>query len=92
MRKGSVASMIVLVTALMASPLTRAQTARPQQSGTVNDQKAAPAAAPVLVDGWGRPVTAPVTGQTAAPTPRHDISGIWEPANGPGDGIQANGP
>src|ERR1700722_260647 len=27
----------------------------------------------------------------AAPAPRHDISGTWEPANGPGDGIQANG-
>jgi hypothetical protein len=26
-----------------------------------------------------------------APAPRHDISGTWEPANGPGDGIQANG-
>lgn len=27
----------------------------------------------------------------AAPAPRHDISGTWQPANGPGDGIQANG-
>src|ERR1700674_2593582 len=26
-----------------------------------------------------------------ASAPRHDISGTWEPANGPGDGIQANG-
>ena len=26
-----------------------------------------------------------------ARAPRHDISGTWEPANGPGDGIQANG-
>lgn len=26
-----------------------------------------------------------------APAPRHDISGTWEPANGPGDGIQAGG-
>jgi len=26
-----------------------------------------------------------------APAPRHDISGTWEPANGPGDGIQAKG-
>src|ERR1700719_2910507 len=26
-----------------------------------------------------------------APAPRHDISGTWAPANGPGDGIQANG-
>ena len=30
--------------------------------------------------------------QTAsAPAPRHDMSGTWEPANGPGDGIQAGG-
>lgn len=27
----------------------------------------------------------------AAPAQRHDISGTWEPANGPGDGIQASG-
>jgi hypothetical protein len=26
-----------------------------------------------------------------APAPRHDISGTWEPANGPGDGIQPIG-
>jgi hypothetical protein len=26
-----------------------------------------------------------------APAPRHDVSGTWQPANGPGDGIQANG-
>ena len=26
-----------------------------------------------------------------APAPFHDISGTWEPANGPGDGIQATG-
>jgi hypothetical protein len=25
------------------------------------------------------------------PAPRRDLSGIWEPANGPGDAIQANG-
>jgi hypothetical protein len=28
---------------------------------------------------------------TAAPAPFHDISGTWEPANGPGDGIQPYG-
>jgi hypothetical protein len=27
----------------------------------------------------------------AAPAPRHDLSGTWEPANGPGEGIQASG-
>src|SRR5690349_21950397 len=29
--------------------------------------------------------------QKSAAAPRHDISGTWEPANGPSDGIQANG-
>ena len=29
--------------------------------------------------------------QKSAPAPRHDISGTWEPANGPSDGIQADG-
>src|SRR4029077_17077087 len=29
--------------------------------------------------------------QKSAPAPRHDISGTWEPANGPSDGIQATG-
>jgi hypothetical protein len=28
---------------------------------------------------------------SSAPAARHDIAGTWEPANGPGDGIQANG-
>jgi hypothetical protein len=31
-------------------------------------------------------------GEKPAPAPRHDISGTWEPARGPGDGIQAFGP
>jgi len=78
MRKGSVGSMIVLVAALMPSALARAQTAQP--------------AAPVALDGWGRPVISPVTGPKPVPAPRRDLSGIWEPANGPGDGIQPNGP
>jgi hypothetical protein len=30
-------------------------------------------------------------GTASARAPRHDVSGTWEPANGPGDGIQANG-
>jgi hypothetical protein len=32
-----------------------------------------------------------VKGEKPSPAPRRDISGIWEPAKGPGDGIQANG-
>ena len=37
---------------------------------------------------------APVTKTSApasAPAPRHDLSGTWEPANGFGQGIQAQG-
>jgi len=43
-------------------------------------------------DGWGRPVPRPTTNQKPAPAPRRDISGTWEPAQGPGAGIQALGP
>src|SRR5713226_3923799 len=32
-----------------------------------------------------------VKGERPAPAPLRDISGTWEPANGPGDAIQANG-
>jgi hypothetical protein len=32
-----------------------------------------------------------VKGEKPAPAPTRDISGIWEPARGPGDGIQADG-
>ena len=40
-----------------------------------------------------RPQAGAVTGQQAAsvPAPRRDLSGTWEPANGPRDGIQAGG-
>jgi hypothetical protein len=53
--------------------------------------KASPANEPKLLDGWGREVTDPLHGQKPGPAPRHDISGIWEPARGPGDGIMASG-
>src|SRR3954467_11447886 len=42
----------------------------------------------------GRPAQPPSAKQPnmkPGPAPRHDISGTWEPANGPGDGIQAGG-
>jgi len=78
MRKHFVAPRVVLAV-LIFSPLARSQTATPQ-SGAAKEQKAAPAAPePFDVDGWGRPITAPLKGQKAAPPPRHDISGIWEP-------------
>ena len=37
------------------------------------------------------PGSSEVQKATAAPAPFHDISGTWEPANGPGDGIQPYG-
>src|SRR2546428_38570 len=90
--KRSAASRFVLA-ALIFSSLARAQTApaqsgTPPQSGTLKDQKAAPASpVPVDVDGWGRPRTADVKGQKTAPAPRQDISGTWAPANGFLDGL-----
>ena len=47
----------------------------------------------VLRDGCGVPVRNLLAGgKQPAPAPRHDVSGTWEPAGGPGAGIQANGP
>ena len=72
---------------LVWSPLAHSQSSSPQ-SGTTKDQRTAPAAEPpVGVDGWGRPVPAPVKDQKSAPPPRHDLSGTWEPANGFLDGL-----
>jgi hypothetical protein len=46
-----------------------------------------------VLDGWGRPLTDPLAGgKTPGPAPARNIAGMWEPANGPGAGIQANGP
>jgi hypothetical protein len=44
----------------------------------------------ILVIWAGFTLSSVVLAQTA-PAPRHDISGTWAPANGPGDGIQAGG-
>jgi hypothetical protein len=85
------ASMFVLA-ALTLPPLAGAQTAPRNNSGAAKGQ-AAPSPGPVLLDGWGRPVIDALrAGEKPGPAPRHDISGVWEPARGPGDGIQANGP
>ncbi len=45
---------------------------------------------PHAPDGWDRPVASSSKAQSG-PAPRHDISGTWEPANGPSDGIQGTG-
>jgi hypothetical protein len=78
MRKRVIAPKVILAM-LIISPLARAQTA-PPKSGAAKEQKAAPAA-PVFVDvdDWGHPITPVSTDHKAAPAPRHDISGIWDP-------------
>ncbi|PYU29861.1 MAG: hypothetical protein DMG31_15720 [Acidobacteria bacterium] len=99
MRKGYAASAIVVLMVLGSSSLARAQSASAEKAGSKpgdtpaskNDPQVPPG--PVLLDGWGRPVTdALKPGEKPGPAPRHDISGIWEPARSPGDGIQAFGP
>jgi hypothetical protein len=69
----------LLLAALLFSPFALAQTAPPQS--------AAPQP-PVDYDGWGKPIPAEAKNQKPAPAPRHDISGTWDPANGPDDGGQ----
>src|SRR6266700_4104471 len=82
MRKRFVTPTVVLAM-LMISPLAHPQTA-PPRSGTAKEQESAPTSPEsVDVDGWGRPITAPVKGQKAALAPRHDISGIWDPGMNP---------
>jgi hypothetical protein len=69
----------LLLAALLFSPFALAQTAPPQS--------AAPQP-PVDYDGWGKPIPLEAKNQKPAPAPRHDISGTWDPANGPDDGGQ----
>jgi hypothetical protein len=89
---------LVLIATLACSPLVHAQAGRGggggQGRGGGGGQQAQgqPSTAGLtVVDGWGRPVKNMAT-KTPAPAPRHDLSGTWEPAKGPGAGIQANGP
>jgi hypothetical protein len=80
MRKRFLALRVVLAI-IVVSPLARPQTA-PPKSGAANNQEAAPAIT-VDVDDWGHPITRVSTGQKAAPAPKHDISGIWDPGMDP---------
>jgi hypothetical protein len=52
---------------------------------------AAPTFCPLAFAQSARPQQPIATKDQSAPAPFHDISGTWAPANGPGDGIQANG-
>jgi hypothetical protein len=68
--------------------LSIASSGRAQSQPTGKPRQQAPT--PHAPDGWQRPVILPEK-PNAAPAPRHDISGTWEPANGPGEGIQGTG-
>ena len=88
MRKVSKASVVVFCMLIFAS-LACIRTSAQENSAKAQGDSSAPA----LLDGWGRPVKNILKpGEAPGPAPRHDISGTWEPARGPGDGIQANGP
>lgn len=81
----------IALAVLAFSPVADAQNAPANNSAAVKEQQAT--SHPVLLDGWGWPVSdALKPGEKPGAAPRHDISGTWEPARGPGDGIQANGP
>src|SRR6185369_7582659 len=89
---------IVLASAVGLAQGGRGQRGRgqgPEPSGANGDgggRLARSTADLTVVDGWGNPVKDPLAGgKTAGPAPVHDISGTWEPARGPGAGIQANG-
>src|ERR1700746_2015827 len=71
---------------LMFAPLVQSQSPPPQPKIQKAPATAPGASAPVEHDGWGRPITASTKSEKSAPAPRHDISGTWEPANGPLDG------
>ena len=90
MRKSYLGSIVVVVVLLTSSVLTRAQTAPARQS---NQEATSPVdrTFPIHADGWGRLVPEPPKNQNPAPAPQHSLSGIWEPANGWRDGVQAYG-
>lgn len=75
---------------LISAPLAPAQNpaAKPATSKSQSAGLAPPAAADY--DGWGRPA-GPPPAPKSLPGPTHDISGTWEPAGGPLDGVQFNG-
>ncbi len=68
---------------LVFSPVTRAQSTAPRESGKN-----------IHRDGWDRIVPAPpkTPTTTPGPAPVHDLSGIWEPIPGYRDGVFATGP
>jgi hypothetical protein len=91
MHKGYAVAVLTVFILLGSAPFARSQGARADKPKAQPDlstaQKDQPA--PALLDGWGRPVK---DASAPGPAPRHDVSGIWEPARGPGDGIMSWGP
>jgi hypothetical protein len=79
---------VILLAGLVLSAVTHAQTGPIYNSNAAKDQQST--SAPVLLDGWGRPVDLK-PGEKPGSAPRHDISGTWAPARSPGDGIQPAG-
>ena len=76
-----------------SSPLARAQSPNAGKAGSKPAAQTSSEDQRALLDGWGRPVKEALKpGEKPGPAPRHDISGTWEPARGPGDGIMAWGP
>jgi hypothetical protein len=90
--RSSLVLAILIVPSVLRAQIAQAPAGKPPQSGTVKDQKAAPASpAPVDFDGWGRPIIPESKSRKPAHAPRHDISGTWDPATGPLDGGQFYG-
>ena len=79
---------IVIAAAMFPLP-TRAQNAA-RTSFPAPDPGAPPATAnqEKHLDGWYNEVSAPPKDQMAAPAPRYDLSGVWEPAAGWRGGVQ----
>ncbi|HZP34415.1 MAG TPA: hypothetical protein VFB23_13745 [Candidatus Acidoferrales bacterium] len=67
------------------------QTGSERQPAKSGEQRTSSDFAPTVYDGWGRAVSRPASDRKSVPAPVRDISGTWEPAGGPLDGVQFNG-
>src|SRR5690242_21647938 len=75
-----------LLVFFISSALAHSQNTAPKSE---QQRTTAPASsAPIDYDGWGKPIPAESKNQKPAPAPRRDMSGTWDPANGPDDGGQ----
>lgn len=87
---------ILVLLLLAVLPFVWAQTgpersAAAAQTGAQSDREIPRDTVPVVYDGWGRSVNPPAQNAKPVPAPPHDLSGTWEPAGGPLDGVQFNG-